>query len=238
MASALMARQTRPPQGGLPQPHLQPWTHLIPSALLCGEGTRFPASRTYLLVAPWRGERCEIRCRQPQGGSRWLRMLQLVEAGPGAHLRSAVAKGQCVQGQKTVSIWAVGPVGISPRKPHGMSSGLCQGCISSPAVVCGGDGDQEDCGEGRNALLEVQEERAGHGRGQPEGILFYHPTQGCPHPMGPAAGLLLGEGNPPGRAGAAAGELGFVPPGKARQGDTERVANTKHNLCPQCHHGG
>lgn len=116
MASALMARQTWPPQGGLSQPLLQPWMHLIPLAVLYGEGTSFSASRIYFLVAPRRGESCEIHCRQPQGGGRQLRMLQLVETGPGAHLLSAVAKGQCVQGQKPASIWGCGPCGHQPQE--------------------------------------------------------------------------------------------------------------------------
>lgn len=70
----------------------------------------------------------------------------LARAGLGEHSLSAADKGRRVQGEKPTGVTGTG---LSPRSPSEVACGLCQGCVSSLAVVsargCGaeGDGDRE-----------------------------------------------------------------------------------------------
>lgn len=167
-------------------------------------------------------------------------MLQLVEVGLGAHL---AAKGQRGQGQNMVGIWGYEPCGHQPQEtPRDVPWALPVLLLLPGHSVWRGWGPG-GLWRGRNTLLEVQEERAGHGRGQPESILFYHApsilSEGAPTPWGKQWGCSSGTET---RLGGLELLLvkggGLVPPGKARQGDPEGMANTKHDLCPQCHHCG
>lgn len=191
MASALMARQTWPPQGRLSQPLLQPWMHLIPLAVLYGEGTSFSASRIYFLVAPRRGESCEIHCRQPQGGGRQLRMLQLVEAGPGAHLLSAVAKGQCVQGQKPASIWGCGPCGHQPQEtPRDVLWALPGLPLRLWCVE--GTGTRRTVGRGGTRCWRCRRRELGMEEDSPKASFPIILPKGAPIPMGQPRGCSSG----------------------------------------------
>lgn len=70
----------------------------------------------------------------------------LVRAGLREHPLSTTDKGWCVQAEKPIG---VADRGLSPSSPSEVASGLCQGCVSSLAVVLAwrqgakGDGDRE-----------------------------------------------------------------------------------------------